>query len=277
LPLFKRGLFSLVKCPPPCPFEVVIADDGSADDILGMVRETLAGVPWTFVRLDKGAFERETGVRPYYNCPAWSNNVAFRHSRGEAAALQGNDIIVRRGVYDGLLRRMAEREGEGKRPLILSSCYDMPRHLLARLTEDGDNLTDTLVRACEEWPLQSVHLQCLVTNYVSVCPRSLWEEVGGYNEEYLRGVSCEDSDFVRRVRAVPGGLVEISEGTVVHQNHGGKSRYQEPLPSVISRGTFYEGCRINRALYDGWDGSPKNTQPWEWGKVGVVEVIRSWE
>lgn len=273
--LLRRTLHSILKYPPDCPYEVVLADDGSTDDILGVLRE-YNSLPWTFVRCDRVIFERQTGITPFFNCPAWTNNVAARHSVGDLLCLQGNEVMVTRSTYKELLRVTENNLRGTPISMAFATTYDMPVHLLGKLTRDGDNLDEALIEQCAPWVLQSIHFTSHVTNYCSVCPKELWDEIGGYDERYLGGIGAEDFDFVRRVRSIPSSIFSVCEGAItIHQSHGGKTRFYNPRPDVIGISRFEEGCEINRERLKSWDGSFKNTQPWEWGSVGVTEIITS--
>jgi glycosyltransferase involved in cell wall biosynthesis len=269
LPLFRRTLWSIATRPPSIPFEVVVCDDGSTEDTLGELKKFSSRFAWKFIRFSSIEFEAATGLKKFFNCPAATNNVAFRHASGNLIFQQGNEVIAWADVYNRLIQEM----GEASEPLVMSTTYDLPHNILDRLDEYGSNLNESMVREAWRWPLQSIHYRSDVTNYISLAPRSLWERIGGYDERYFGGICAEDSDFVRRARALDGFKQVISEGVSLHQNHFGKSCYQNPKPTVITRERFEEGCRINRAIYDLWDGSPNNPQQWPIGEYGVGEVI----
>lgn len=268
LSLFRRVLWAIANRGPQLPFEVVIADDDSTEDILGEVKLYSSRFAWTFIRLDPQEFERQTGLKKFHNNPAWSSNVAFRHSRGRYVFLQGNEVIPVGDAYD---RMLAELPAGG---LLFSTTYDLPGQYLNALDAYGANLSLGLVRACERWPLHSDDYRSDVTNYLSLCERSVWEGIGGYDERYYAGISAEDSDFVRRVRAM-GVRTAISQAVSLHQSHGGKTRYYEPTDEAL-RARWEEGCRINHRLYHAWqEGVYQNQQTWEWGKLGIKEIISS--
>lgn len=270
LALWKRTLWAIARRPPLCPFEVVVADDGSTEDVLGELRTYSAVIPWKFVRVDTAEFTRKTGVVHYFNNPALTNNVAFRHCSGDLVCLQGNEVVV----WDDCYERLRADIPEGTRNwMVFSTTHDVPGHLLATLDCQGTNLHERVVEATQEWPLQSEDYRSDVVNYCSLVPRTLWETLGGFDERYLAGISAEDSDFVRRARALHGFVSVVSPALSLHQSHGGRTRYYWPKPSVIERDRFEHGCQVNRRLYDSWDGSYHNRQPWPPGTHGVVEVV----
>lgn len=279
LPLLRRALWAIATRPPTVPFEVVLCDDGSEDNILGLLRDEFpASFPWKFIRVNTQAFEKETGVKRFFNNPAWTNNVAFRHSRGEYVYLMGNEIIAWDKAFSTLMNHApivhTMKAGSVLKPwLMFSTTYDLDQKWLDRLDSYGSNLTQTIVDACALRPLHSEHYRSDVTNYLSLCPRSLWERIGGYDERYLGGISSDDSDFVRRARAYGAKTHIVPTAISLHQYHQGKTTYYDPPPSVITPERWKQGVENNHAIYHAWDGTYHNPQGWVWGNVGVLEVV----
>lgn len=278
LPLFRRTLWSIATRGPSIPFEVVVVDDASTDDTLGELKSFSSRFAWKFIRFNAAEFEAKTGLKKFLNNPCVTNNVAFRHAEGDYILQQGNEIIAWDDCYDKLLADVPTRQSfGGERELdawmVMSTTYDLSREVLERLDAYGSNLTQKMVDYCHQWPLQSESYRSDVTNYISFAPRALWEAIGGYDERYYGGISAEDSDFVRRARALPGFKQVVSEGVSLHQYHSGKTMYYNPPPSVITQERWDEGCAINHAIFHNWDQTHKNPQRWPWGELGVGEII----
>jgi hypothetical protein len=282
LHLFRRSLWAIANRPPSVPFEVVVCDDGSTEDVLGELKKYSSRFEWTFVRFDQDAYEKATGQKKFFNNSSASTNVGVRHSRGEKIFWQGNEVLALANVYDRLLRDVPTRqafggEREADHFMVMSTTYDVPQSVLDQLDEYGTNFSQKHFFACHSFPLQSKFYRSDVTNYVSLSPRSMWDELGGVDERYYAGYGAEDSDFVQRARTLPGFTQVISEGVSLHQNHGGRSCYQEPSPEVITLAREDEGRKINRKVYDSWTGQTKSGHSHEWGTVGVGEVISNWK
>lgn len=270
LGLFRRTLWSIASRPPSVPFEVVVADDGSDEDILALLREEFpAAFPWRFVPVSVPEFEAATGLKRFFNNPSLTNNVAFKASLGEWVFLMGNEMIAWGKAFDQLL----ERAPQGEDWLLFSTTYDLPQRWLDRLDAYGSNLTEHMVRQCQTTPLHTRYYPTDVTNYLSLCPRSVWERLGGYDERYLAGISADDSDFVRRARAMGVKTQIVDEAVTLHQFHKGKTIYYDPPPEVITEERWQEGSRINHAVYRAWDGTHHNRQPWPWGTFGVGRSV----
>jgi glycosyltransferase involved in cell wall biosynthesis len=270
LSLIKRTIFGIAARPPSVPFEVVIADESSDENILGLVQNFSKQIPYTFVRVDRHDFERQTGLKKFSNNPCHTHNVAFKHCRGEHIFLQGNEVIPWFGCYN---RMLATRPKDNDNYIIFSHTFDLPQQHLDQLTEYGGNIDSETVKSCRSWVMQGPSYKNCVTCYLSLTSRKVWEAIGGFDERYYAGIGCEDVDFWRRASALPGYYQEYLEDAIsLHQYHGGVSHFYRPKPEVISEERLAEGARINRTHYDRWDGQAKNGQSWPCGVYGVREI-----
>lgn len=285
LGLFRRTLWAIAHRGPKVPFEVVVVDDGSTEDVLGELKLYSARFPWKFVRFDAAAFEAATGLTKFLNNPCVTNNIGFKHAAGDVIFQQGNEVIPWADCYDRLLRDVPRevRVLDGSPPaaatlpldhyLVVSTTYDVPRQHLERMDRYGANLTQHAVDQLVRWPLQSREYRSDVTNYVSLAPRATWEALGGYDERYYGGISAEDSDFVRRARLLPGFQMAVSDGVSLHQYHGGRTTYYTQDQRLIDNAKWEEGVAINHAIYHAWDGTHRNPQKWSYGTIGVGEIV----
>lgn len=271
--LFRRALYAVAVRPPRVPFEVVVADDGSDEDVGGVLREFSSCFPWKLVSVDVPAFEAATGVKRFFNNPALTNNVAFKHSQGEVVFLMGNEVIPLGEAFDSLLKAGDALGCDDW--VAFSTTYDLGQEWVDRLDAYGSNLTPHMAKAVSHRPLQSESYRSDVTNYLSACPRALWEKVGGYDERYLGGISSDDSDFVRRARSAPvnAKTCVVPDAVTLHQYHGGKTCYYEQTSVPSER--WRAGVEANHAVYHAWDGTHRNPQPFPWGELGVKGVVRN--
>lgn len=270
LALLRRTLWGIATRPPSVPFEVILVDDGSTEDVLSELKNYSSRFHWKFIRFNGKELEDATGLTKFHNNPCVTNNIGFRHSAGRVIAQQGNEVIPWGNVYDQLL---ADSPKDTDNWMVMSTTYDIAREHIEVLDSYGSNLTQAIVEECYRWPLQSKAYRSDVTNYICMASRGLWLSICGYDERYYGGISAEDSDFVRRARKLPDFKQVISEGISLHQFHQGKTCYYSPPKNVITKERWDEGVKNNHAIYNNWDGCYINPQLWPWGKFGVVEVI----
>lgn len=271
--LFKRTLWSIANRSPSKSFEVIVIDDGSTEDVLKELKTFSSAFPWKFIRFDQAEFTKQTGFEKFFNNPSITNNIGFKNSSGDLVFLQGNEVIAYGSVYDTLIQEFPKE----KHGLAFSTTFDLPQLVLDNIGVYGTEFNNRHLNYVKQWPLQNKSYRSDVTNYISLSNRATWETVGGYDERYIYGIGKEDSDFVRRCRAIPGWSDEKnlvrSDAISLHQYHGGKTCYYNQKPEVATPEKWKQGETLSRPLYDSWDGSYKNSQPWAWGEIGIVDIL----
>lgn len=271
----RRTLYGIATNSPSIPYEVVLADETSDETplIVEELHKYDAVFPWTLVACSQEKFEKDGGPKKFFNNPSWTNNVAFKHSKGDLLVLQGNEVIPWKNCYNQIIEEYHSSLDEGNIPMILTTTYDVPNEIQSASGPLSANLTQNMVNYCKNWPLQTNTLQTLVTNYISLTSRWVWETLNGYDETYVEGIACDDSDFTRRFRVLVDHELKWSDAISLHCNHGSKSMYQEPKANVIASERWDTGLAINRKHYHAWDGTYKNPQTWPIGTYGVTDLI----
>ena len=273
----RRTLFTIATNEPKCAYEVILADETS--DQTPQIIEELhlydATFPWTLVACSQKKFEEDGGPPKFFNNPSWTNNVAYKNSRGSLIVMQGNEVLPWKNCYNQILEEYDNLKEENNHIMVYTTTYDMPEEIQIASGPQSANLTQNMVNYCSQWPLQSKQLHSMVTNYISLTSKEVWELIGGYDETYLHGIACDDSDFSRRFKSLPGAQYVYSDAVSLHCNHGSKSMYQKPKASIVTEDRWDTGLAINRAHYAKWDGTPKNPQTWPIGTYGVTDLIRN--
>lgn len=269
LALFKRTLYSIANRPPSVPFELVVVDEDSTDDILGELRKY--DFEWKFIKVDMDGFTKQTGYTKYYNSPCLCYNLGWKHSEGDLICLMGNEIIPLDQCFHWLVADLPKSQYSW----VVSTCLDLRGPALRRLDEYGTNINyHTYVDSLPYRLSDGGAVQNRVPNYLSIFTRNIWEKTGGMDERYINGIGCEDADFMRKCFALPGFQYYQSQAVALHQNHNGPSHLGPLTPEGVDKEWFLKGVDINRRLYQSWDGRVENPTPWPIGQF-VKEVITS--
>ncbi len=270
--LFKRTLYSIEKNAPPLS-EVIIAEEEGKESILPELKKF--NFPYKFILVNMKEFEEKTRIKKFHNNPSLTNNIAFKHSSGNLIFQMGNECIA----WDNCFNQMIN-DVQTNSPLMsphfinFSTTYNIPENILRLIGESGQHLNIGMVNYCRPWPLQDNTYHSDVTNYISLTSRKVWEELNGYDERYLAGIACEDSDFVRRMKLLKDFCVIRSAAVSLHQEHGGMTRYKNPVERQMNMDKWNDGLAINRSLYHSWDGKTiKNQQPWPIGTYGIKDIV----
>lgn len=272
LPLFRRCLWYIDQNRPSQSFELVVVDESSEANILGEIKKY--SFPWKFVKVNTKLFEKETGVAKFFNNPSWTNNIGFRQSQGEYIFLQGNEVLPTPHVYDDLIKT---RPNTKEHFISFTTTYDIPEPIVNKLDFYGENFTSIDFEVCRKFPLATPTFHTDVTNYLCLKSRKLWDAVGGYDERYVGGIGKEDSDFIRRCRKLPHWTdvrnMRRTNFVSLHQYHGGRTWHYFPKPEIITQMRWKEGEDRSKEVWDQWDGTYENKQPWPWGTLGIVDII----
>lgn len=278
LEYLKRVLFSIAINQPLCTYEVVLADECSdqSEDILKELHKFDARFSWTLVKCRVEELEKYQGRKKFFNNPSWTNNIGWKHSQGKFICLMGNDMITCPKTLNTLLLEARQLENSGTDFFTLyTKTLDCPKNIQEAMGTHGANLTQGMIDYCETWPLQSPNMRSMVTNYLSCSSRKVWDTTNGYDENYVFTLACEDSDFSMRARILPNYIEKYLEVISLHQNHSGRTCYQEQDQSIITNTRWDEGVAEGRNYLSTWDGkNPSNRQSWEPGTIGVIEVIK---
>jgi GT2 family glycosyltransferase/SAM-dependent methyltransferase len=231
----ERCLRSILANTRGVPYEVIVGDDES-EDKTQQLAEHSANVTVVRDGIWRGFLR---------TC-----NNASAHARGDYIVLLNNDTVVHEGWLDALLRVFAQDELTGMAGGKL-------------LFEDGtlQEAGGIIWRNGDAWnygrlddPERSDYNFVREVDYVSAAcvmiRRSLWEEIGGFDERYAP-VYYEDTDLAFEVRDrgwkvmyQPAAVVTHFEGAThgTHLRKGGK-RYQ-----VINQAKFVDKWRSRLAM-----------------------------
>lgn len=200
--------------------ETIIVDDGSTVDYDDLKREH----PWArWVRIEADEYPAGTYTIPHekggvFNNPAIALNRAIKEAKGDRLIFLGSDCLV---SAHGLRRA---REA-GRLPWFGTVCE----------RKDGHEMIGASRPSPYHW-------------FLSV-QKSTVEAIGCFDEEYTRGIACEDDDFGYKLALYCGGYLFGLDVIVVHQTH---ERFEgegwDAFEAGWKRNTFYLSCM--------WGGGP---------------------
>lgn len=236
----KQCMTSLYAAPPTCQFEVFVADNGSYDGSVEMVKRLFPQVRLFENRRNLGFAE--------------GNNLAIHHSSGRLVLLLNPDTEVRPGAVDRLVRFMDEQPrvgAAGARLLnpdgsLQISCYPSPTlaRELWRLFH-LDRFYPYAAYPMDVWQLDAPRFVDVLMGACLVLRRAVLDQVGLLDEAYF--MYSEEVDLCYRVHKAGWKLAWVPQAQVVH--HGGRSTQQVANEMFLR---LYEGkIRYFRKHYGG--------------------------
>lgn len=167
--------------------------------------------------------------------PVRAINEGLARARGE---LIGVWIDGARMASPGLLRTCLDASRLHPRPVIATQNYQLGFVRQAMSAEHGyDQATEDRLLSEIGWPADGYRLFDIATPEISsptapmiesnalFLPRQLWDELGGYDENFLSpGGGLANPDVFVRAVSLPGvQLVRIIGEATFHQTHGGRT------------------------------------------------------
>jgi GT2 family glycosyltransferase len=239
--LLDDCLRSIYANPPSESYEVIVVDDASTDRTTAMVREKYPDVV---------LFTNE--VNSHY---ATSNNLAFKHARGEYFFLLNNDTIVLPNAMDILLAFLREHPDAGSVGSKLLNEDGTIQWSVKTLPNIGSaffGARSIISRIFPRNPFSRHHLQHLnhdltkpfVAGYVSsasvMMPREVVMKVGDLDRRLSYHV---DADYCKRVSNAGYNNYYLPAAVVIHLNHRGGTmvHWRRRFRSVVE---FHRGSYI---------------------------------
>jgi glycosyltransferase involved in cell wall biosynthesis len=204
--LFERTLRSFLKQKDVffIPFEILLLDDGSNDNIFPICKRYFLEykLPIQYIRLDLSklglpVFKTPTGA----NNPAPLNNVGIKMARSPWVVLSSPEVrhskpTNLKRMYDFAMQLGADPYSPDRTMVLVSDVWD-------------DSLNMFISGGPNGRPL----------HFLTVYSTRFLEEIGGFEEEYVQGWGAEDVDFV--VRLDRAGVQYVADRRILgyHQFH----------------------------------------------------------
>lgn len=239
--LLADCLRSIYENPPSESYEVIVVDDASTDRTSDMVREQFPDVV---------LFTNK--VNSHY---ATSNNLAFRHARGEFFFLLNNDTIVLPNAIDlmlAFLREHPDAGSVGSKLLNEDGSIQWSVKTLPNIGSAFFGARSFITRLFPNNPFSREHLQHLshdatkpfIAGYVSsasvMMPRDVVMKVGDLDRRLSYHV---DADYSKRIANAGYHNYYLPSAVVIHLNHRGGTmvHWRRRFRSVVE---FHRGSYI---------------------------------
>ncbi len=237
-------------------WELVIVDDSSDEDVLGTLQMYAPDLNWQYIKMDSSRNDF-----PIYWGPSLSNNVGFKSAKGEVIAIAGPEIMVDSNTLD-LSYEVASTGVSAFGHVLFSS------NQFVQLMDSNPGMEDLDFK--DLFALHSAksgYPDITKDNFYwfwAACPRQAIMDMGGCDEEFMRGIVGDDDDFADRLRLIGATPVHEFRINGIHQEHVTADRAD---PKRIRRNGTWEAARkINT---EHLESNRKN-------KVVVVNQGRDW-
>lgn len=197
--------------------EVVLVDNGSNDGVPQAIGRAYAGDPRLTVVYNRA----NLGFGP-------AMNIGASKARGHALLLLNPDCLVTENDLRRLLEVLATNPKAGLVGAVVCDAEGRPDPaswrrdpLLRRAIKTIFGRSGEGVNVDEEIPAEVIEAEA-VSGALMLMPRTMFNRVGGFDEEYF--LHCEDLDLCRRVRdmnfqVLLAGDVRVLHGKGVSSNH----------------------------------------------------------
>lgn len=290
--LFRNGLKTLLwQTLSPEKFEVLVIDDGSTEDIPKLLREFKDSLRIRYIRYDHTKHPIYQELNPdglteevWFHTQAISANIGIRKAESEYICISQPEMLhAPDNLRRGLELARTNRQVFAELWLATERFNDWLREKEVT-TYPFEELLAQAMNCGTEYAFEPPgdHLYW----YIQFFPKIAAIQIGGVDEEYLRGVYAEDDNFKARLRM--NGLEELYAGRAdrrtpfqpnivagIHQSH----YHEKELYKKQDRdGLLWQrGSETNRSRWLQWRNNPQAmaNEGKEWGNFDYIteEVV----
>lgn len=231
LNLFKRSLPTLLKQNYPIDkWELVVVDRGSTDGLVEYLKSLDGLLHMTYLKIDVAkspvpVFGEGVGVVN----PSLAWNIGIRKAVGDKIMLTSPEVIH----WTNTLEQGEKNCCNNRIVIALVLDQTTPETDISFI----DNNTGLGCLVSSGWRQHDAGLY-----FIGVVPKVLFEWMHGIDEEYMRGLSWEDTDTGRRMIAAGGKLVHADDMIGLHQWHERVDIYGDG--GSINQKRFYGGFNV---------------------------------
>jgi hypothetical protein len=244
--------------------EVSLVDCGRDNETPAIVKEMSGAMPIRYVRIanDDGEWQN----------PAHAINVAVRQSEGATLIFHQPEVLVMN--RDGLAR-LREAIAWSSLAVALPTVYLLTASDQGELDgglrdQTPDELLDIEICRHRELLIGNQANRDWIYLYAAAMARSLFEGIGGFDEDYCGGIGWDDDDFSQRLYAFGACRLVLDDVVAVHQYH--EKQYPTDRPAM-------QTMQVNRELFArkmadlrADRGLAVANQGRRWGEIGEVAL-----
>jgi glycosyltransferase involved in cell wall biosynthesis len=214
-------------------FEFVVVDDNSSEDLLSVLKSY--DFNYQYIKMDSN----KCGY-PIYWGPSFSNNIGAKAALGEVLVITGPEIIICESAI----------EKSYKGALSDKTIYGHIFHSsvsFVNLIADKQKLEMSYSKI---EALPGAREQDITKNtfywFWAALKKSHYMDIGGCDEEFMKGICGDDDDFANRLREK--GIIPTHDYSIrgIHQNH---YAYDSKDPKRIRRNNIWEIARMRNTNY----------------------------
>jgi glycosyltransferase involved in cell wall biosynthesis len=269
----------------PQDFEIIVVDDGSTDDYTKLFKKS--GLNIKHIKIDHTKHYlypemqqlSEDGSEYWYHTPALSINIGLKYAQGDVVCITQPEVIhAPNNFINGYnLANSGYEQVFGEVIMASRSFNEYLDKTPNWLAKDFDSL---LLKS--EVGVDYVFGPDEYYWFIEFIPRAAALEIGGVDEQFLRGVFGEDDDFRRRGRLAVRGesyrkrcnLINGWQSNIVgiHQSHKDENHQKQQRDSKF----WNDGAERNRNRFY------RETTPnvanigHEWGDLHCVKGINDY-
>ncbi len=222
-------------------FELIVVDDGSTEDLRTLLKEYNYGMKIKYIRIDSTKSE----IPVWGLTPALTNNVGFKNSAGDVILICGPETLQKECNFD--IAYEAAQKDISAFGLIWHSNIQFVNMLMKNPNMDRLSFDDMLKIPSSR--VMNITQNTFYWFLLAVKKKHIFD-IGGVDEEYLRGVCGEDDDFAARLRT--SGIENVHEFRMIgiHLDHSQEDNYD---PKRQRRTKLWEeGRMINTERWNNW-------------------------
>lgn len=217
--LFIKTLESITNTQFKGSFEIVVVDDASTDS------QHIIDLPKLFPKLNLKVVQIDKKNKWWVN-PCIPNNIGFEIASGDVIIIQNPECLHVGDVIDYTAKNIVNNK------YIVFGCYAIDKSKNSQLSRINGRDTESIVKtinpinntplgncgSMNRWYQHSEYSdRCY--NFCTAINKEDLNDLGGFDEEYAKGISCDDVEFLVRIKKKDMNIEMVDKPFVIHQWH----------------------------------------------------------